>query len=397
MSGPLAGVRVLDLTINVLGPVATQLLGDMGADVVKIEPPEGDSQRRTGQGRNHNMSPMFIGYNRNKRSVVLDLKKKPALDALLRLVDGADVFVHSMRPVAAERLGIGYTAISARNPRIIYGYGSGYRKDGPLAERPAYDDVVQGESGIAGLVARVSGEPRFAPLVLIDQLCGYILASAIGMALYHRERTGEGQEIQVPMFETAVSFVMHQHQWGRYFDPPVTTMGYGRVLSPSRKPYATKDGHVCVLAVSDDQWRRLLAAIDRAELADDPRFRTIDARTQNIDALYGILERQLKDRTTAEWRERFEKADIPNGPVRTLEDLFDDPYLNQTGFWRRHQHPSEGSCVDTAVPTYFSKSPGGIQRLTPRLGEHTHEVLAEAGFSADEIERLTAAREEKSK
>jgi crotonobetainyl-CoA:carnitine CoA-transferase CaiB-like acyl-CoA transferase len=363
----------------------------MGADVIKIETPEGDSQRRTGRGNTENMSPQFMGYNRNKRSVVLDLKKKPALEALLRLVDKTDVFVHAMRPAAAERLGIGYQAISTRNPRVIYAYGSGFRKDGPRAEWPAYDDVVQGTAGIAGLVQRVTGEARFAPLVLVDQLCGYALASAIGMALYHRERSGEGQEVQVPMFETAVAFVMHQHLWGKCFDPPVSEMGYTRVLSPRRKPYATKDGYICVLAVSDDQWRRLLGAIDRAELAQDPRFATIDARTQNIEALYSILETQVKGRSTAEWRERFDAADIPNGPVNSLEDLFADPYLNESGFWRRNSHPTEGAYIDTAVPNYFSRSPGGVRRLPPKLGEHTREVLAEAGLSSQEIDQLTAS------
>ena len=391
MSGPLAGVRVLDLTINVLGPLAMQLLGDMGADVIKIETPEGDAQRRTGRGHTENMAPQFMGYNRNKRSVVLDLKQKHGLDALLRLVEKADVFVHALRPAAAARLGIGYAAIAARNPRIIYAYGSGYRKDGPQAELPAYDDVLQGTAGIAGLIGRVTGEPRFAPLVMIDQLCGYVLASAIGMALYHRQRTDEGQEVQVPMFETAVAFVMHQHLWGKCFDPPVSGMGYTRVLSPLRKPYATQDGYICVLAVSDEQWRRLLAAIDRPELAQDPRFAKIDARTQHIETLYGILEAQLKERTTAEWRQRFDAADLPNGPVNSLEDLFDDPYLNESGFWRRHQHPTEGTWIDTAPPTYFSRSPGGVRRLPPKLGEHTREVLAEAGYSEPEIDRITAA------
>lgn len=389
MSGPLSGVRVLDLTINVLGPLAMQILGDMGADVIKVETPDGDSQRRTGTGHHSNMAPAFMGFNRNKRSVVLDLKKTPALDALLRLVEKTDVFVHAMRPAAARRLGVGYDAIAEINPRVIYAFGTGYRQDGPYADRPAYDDVVQGESGVAGMIGRVTGEPRFTPLVIVDQFCGYQLASAIGMALFHRERTGEGQEVQVPMLETMTAFVMHQHLWGRCFDPPVSGMGYTRVLSPLRKPYATRDGHICVLAISDEQWRRLLEAIDKPELAQDPKFAMLEARTRHIDELYSILEAQLRERTSAEWRERFERADVPNGPVPTLEDLFDDPYLNETGFWQRYEHPTEGACVDIGIPTYFSKSPGSVRRRPARLGEHTREVLAEAGYGDADIDRIT--------
>ena len=204
--GPLAGVRVIDLSVNVLGPVATQILGDLGADVIKIETPSGDPNRDTGPYRNPGMAAMHMNVNRNKRSVTLNLKQPSAREALMRLVDDADVFVHSMRPAAATRLGVSYKAIAARNPRIIYAFGPGYRQDGPRRDDPAFDDVVQGESGIAALVAQVIGEPRYYPTVIVDKFCGYMLASSIGMALFHRERTGQGQEVQVPMYETILSF-----------------------------------------------------------------------------------------------------------------------------------------------------------------------------------------------
>src|SRR5271166_6134287 len=269
-AGPLAGVRVIDVTVNVLGPVATQILGDMGADVIKIEPPQGDPNRATGPARNPGMSAMHMNVNRNKRSLTLNLKRPEANDALLRLIDSADVFVHSMRPAAAERLGIGYRQLSARNPRLIYGFGPGYRQDGPHRDFPAFDDVLQGESGIAALMGQVLGEPRFYPTVIVDKLCGYVLASSIGMALYARERTGLGQQVQVPMFETILSFNYLEHLWGGAFDPPLEPgVGYVRLLTPQRRPYATKDGYICVLAVNDDQWARILPAIGRPELIVD--------------------------------------------------------------------------------------------------------------------------------
>jgi crotonobetainyl-CoA:carnitine CoA-transferase CaiB-like acyl-CoA transferase len=380
MSGPLAGVRVLDLTINVLGPLATQILGDMGADVIKIESPEGDPMRHSGLSKNPGMAQLFMNTNRNKKSVVLDLKKREPREALLKMVETADVFVHSTRPQTAERLGVSYAALSARNPRLVYAYAPGYRSDGPNRDRPAFDDVIQGESGIAAMIGRGSGEPRYIPMVMADKFCGHVLASAIGMALYARERTGKGQEVVVPMLETMLSFNLVEHLWTNFFEEDRSNLGYSRIFSAHRRPYATRDGYICMLAVSDEQWRRVFQVIGRPELAQDERFAKLNARTRNIGTLYEILASELRRKTTAEWQQLLDAADLPNGRVNELANMAEDPYLAQTGFFRHYDHPTEGSMVTTAVPVHFSETPASLRLKPPALGEHTEEVLREHGM-----------------
>jgi crotonobetainyl-CoA:carnitine CoA-transferase CaiB-like acyl-CoA transferase len=392
MSGPLAGIRVIDLTTAVLGPVATQILGDMGADVIKVEPPEGDAIRPLGPSRHPGMGAYFLNINRNKRSVTLDLKRPAPREALLKLVETADVFVHNMRLGAAERLGVDYPTVAARNPRIVYAAATGFCKDGAHRDRPSFDDVIQGESGLASLNGGVGGEPRYVPMAVCDKICGYVLASAVGMALFHRERTGEGQEIHVPMLETMVAFNLVDHLWHGVLAEPEKGLGYPRMLTPHRRPFPTKDGHICILATTDTQSRHLFEAIDRPELADDERFSTLARRTDNIGVLYEIVIERMRRRTTAEWRERLDAFDVPNGVVTDLEGLLADPYLGETGFFEQVEHPSEGKMLTMAIPVAFAGSPADSFRLPPpRLGEHSAQILREVGCTEAEITEITAA------
>jgi crotonobetainyl-CoA:carnitine CoA-transferase CaiB-like acyl-CoA transferase len=389
--GPLAGIRVLDLTSVIFGAYATQQLGDLGADVIKIESPDGDTTRYTGPCRNEGMASLFMGVNRNKRSVVLDLKQAAARDVLLRMADAADAFVHNIRPQKLEKIGVGADALLARNPRLIYAGLHGWREGGPYSGRPAYDDIMQGLTGIASLMDTMTGEPRYAPTILADKTCGVMAAQAIVAALFHRERTGKGQFVEVPMFETMVSYVMVEHLHGRTFDPPVGSAGYSRMLAPWRRPYRTADGHVCTLIYTDAQWRRFWNALQQPEMMNDPRFMDIAARSRNISDVYRIAESQFAGKTTQQWLTLFEELEIPAGPLNSLDDVLDDEHLKAVGFFKHFKHPTEGEIVMPDVPFRFTDSPAGIGRLPPRLGEHGRDVLAEFGVKADEIDTLLAA------
>lgn len=391
--GPLAGIRVVDLTSVVLGPYATQILGDMGADVVKVEAPEGDVLRSIAPARSLGMGAAFLSTNRNKRSVALDLKNEPGRAALLRIIKTADVFVHSIRPQAIARLGLGWTDLRPINPRLIHCSAWGFGSGGPYADKPAYDDVIQAMSGVADLAARRGDAPHplYAPTILADKTAALTVVYAVSMALFQRERTGHGQEVEVPMFETLTSFVLLEHLAGAVFDPPRGSMGYDRALAPHRRPYATSDGFVAVLPYTTRQWRSFFAVAGRREMLDDSRVNNPAERSRNIAALYRIVAELMPERSTTEWLALLEKADVPATPVNSLEDLLRDPHLEATGFFEPFDHPSEGRLRMAAVPVRFKETPGGIRRGAPRLGEHSTEVLAEAGLSLREIEELIAA------
>ncbi len=392
MAGPLDGMRVLDLSSVVLGPMATQIMGDLGADVIKIEGPAGDTTRYTGPSRSHDMAALFMGLNRNKRSIVLDLKQDAARDALWRLIDGADVFIHSIRPQKLKPLGLDHEAVLARNPRIVYAGVHGYGSRGPYAGAPAYDDVIQGQSGGVDLMARLIGEPRYLPTIMADKTCALVTAYAVMAALLERERSGKGQFVEIPMFETMVAYNMTEHLYGHTFDPPEAPLGYTRVLAPWRRPYRTSDGYVCMLAYVDIQWRRFWTEVGRPELADDPRFDTLSNRSDNISELYRIAGECLTGQSTAYWIERLAALDIPSAPITSLEELETDPHLTKIDFFRKRKHPTEGDIVLPDNPVRYSRTEPDLHHFQPRLGEHSIEILREAGLGDSDIEKLIAER-----
>ncbi len=371
MAGPLDGIRILDLTAMLLGPFAMQALGAMGADVIKVEAPDGDAVRAIGPARHQGMAAFFLNVNRNKRSLVLDLKQTAARDALLRLAANADVFVHSMRPQAIERLGLGYDELAAVNPKIIYCGTYGFGGAGPYHHKAAFDDIIQAASGLAEVQGGPDGAPAYVNSPVVDKTVALFVVYAIAMALFHRERTGAGQAIEVPMFETMVAFNMVEHLYGLSFEPPLGTAGFPRALSPERRPYATKDGYLGVLPFLDKHWTAIFELAGRPDLAADPRFDSVAARYENIDALFAELAAIIATRSTAEWLADLDAANVPAMPVNAVQDLPQDAHLKAVDFWRLIDHPSEGTLRTTEVPVGMSKSPGSIRRLAPRLGEHS--------------------------
>ncbi|HYJ18269.1 MAG TPA: CoA transferase [Burkholderiales bacterium] len=387
MPGPLSGVKVLDLTTVVMGPFATQLLSELGADVIKVEPHDGDNMRHPAPMKNPGMGYIFLNLNRGKRGIVLDLKKPEGHEALMRLIPQADVLIYNVRPQAMARLGLSYEALRKVNPKIIYVGAYGYSQRGPYAAKAAYDDLIQGISGIPSLVKKAgAAAPAYAPVNLADRVTGLHAVYAVTAALFHRERTGEGQSVEVPMFESLAHFVLGDHSAGETFDPPSGDTGYARLLA--RKPYQTSDGYLCILVYNDKQWKSFADSIGQPDLMQDPRFATQANRARHISEIYAWLAKVIVTRTTAEWMALMEKADIPVAPVNDIADLVEDPHLAATGFFSIEEHPSEGGLRTMRTPTSWSASPPGAQRPAPRLGEHSAEVLKEAGFSDAEIAEM---------
>ena len=392
-SGPLSGVRVVDLTAVLMGPSATQLLADLGADVIKVEPPEGDSTRRIGPGSETGMGPIYLGLNRNKRSVALDLKSPEGHAAFLKLLADADVLTCNVRPAGMARLKLTYEDVAAINPRIVYVSMIGFSQRGPYARSPAFDDLIQAAVGVPHAMAAASdGTPRYVPLNLMDRSVGLYAFGVVTAALYARERTGRGQHVDVPMFETMVPYVLGDHFYGRKFVPAKGDFGYPRILARSRQLHRTKDGFVSCTIYHDHHWKAFLEVIGHPEwLRTDPRLSTLATRIAHADELEALVRDELARRTTAEWAELLKRADIPVFPANTFESLLDDPHLKAIGFFREEAHPAAGTIRETAVPSEWSDTPPEGYRPPPTLGQHTAEVLAEAGCSDDEIAAVLAA------
>ena len=379
-TGPLAGIRVVDLTSVVFGPYATQIMADMGADVIKVEAPAGDNTRYITQGPVPGMGGIYVNVNRGKRSVVLDLTTADGKAALTALVAGADVFIHSMRGKAIAKLGFDYAAVKAINPAIIYTNCYGYSRRGPQADEPAYDDTIQAECGLTHVQHLLTGTPGFVGTIMADKVAGLTALYATMMALFHRERTGEGQEVEVTMFEAMASFMLVEHANGALFTPPTGPAHYHRVVDPNRKPYQTKDGYVAALIYNDKHWQAFIAAVQPDW--NGPQFDTLEQRAKQIGHVYGLLAETFLTRTTREWLELLRGLNIPVAPLRTTDELFDNDHLNAIGFFEEVETP-QGMMRFPGVPTWFSATPGKVAGPAAMLGQHTDEVLAELGLAGE--------------
>jgi crotonobetainyl-CoA:carnitine CoA-transferase CaiB-like acyl-CoA transferase len=391
--GPLEGVRVVDLTSVVVGPLATQILADHGAEVIKVESPSGDMARTIGGvGVTPGMGPKFLHLNRNKRSIVLDLKQPAGHKVLLQLIERADVLIWNVRPAAMARMKLSYKDVCAVNPKIVYCGMFGFGQGGRYREKPAYDSIIQGSAGVAALHHRAAGEPRYLPMVIADKTVGLIAVQMIVMALFHRERTGEGQSIEIPMFENMAAFVLQEHMYMKTFRPPRGETGDPRLLDPQQKPLATKDGFICISANTNAQAFAFFDAIGRPELKTDPRFDSIPARFRNVSAYFELRAAALKQKTTAEWVEIFDRADVPAMPYHTLDSLMEDPHLDEVGLFRTVDHPTEGKIVEIALPSTLSRGARRDFKAAPKLGQHSVEILGELGYDSDAVAQLLSSK-----
>jgi formyl-CoA transferase len=389
-------VRVLDLTAVVLGPLATQILGDFGADVIKLEPPEGDLMRAAGVSRQRGMGSIFLAINRNKRSLAIDLKQPEGLAAVLRLLPTVDVLVHNMRTAAIERLGLGYAACAALNPRLLYCVATGFGEDGPDAGKPAFDDVIQAACGLAGLIAQVgdpaTGMPDYVPSLIADKTTGLVLANAVLAALFERSRSGLGQFVEVPMFETMVAFTLAEHLGGRSFEPSLGPAGYARLLAGGRKPAPTRDGHVAMLPYTAIHWRKFFTHVGRADLAEKYPLDDRHARNARVAEMYADMVAITRTLGSAELLALCAELDIPATRIHAIDELPEHPHLQAVGLFQRQQHPSVGPIVALRPTTLFARTPAELALPAPELGQHSEAVLHEAGLSADEINALRIGR-----
>ncbi|WP_225407572.1 CaiB/BaiF CoA transferase family protein [[Mycobacterium] crassicus] len=374
------GVTVVDLTTMVMGPYCTQIMADMGADVVKIEPPEGDATRYISAGPAPDMSGVFVNVNRGKRSVVLDLRTDAGREAITALIARADVFIHSMRAKAIAKLGLGYDDVAALNPAIVYTNCYGYGRRGPDGDRPAYDDTIQAECGLPAVQQQLTGRADYVGTIMADKIAGLTALYATMMALFHRERTGQGQEVEVAMFETMASFMLVEHANGAMFDPPLGPAVYPRTVAPNRRPYQTSDGQIAALIYNDKHWNAFIAAVQPPWACE--QYATLAQRARQIDTVYGLLAETIKGRSTQEWLTLFRELEIPAAPLNTPGALFDDPHLNAVGLFETVDTP-QGPVRFPGVPTWLSQTPGRVAGPAPELGAHTATVLAELGLGQE--------------
>ena len=388
MAGALEGIKILDLTSVGFGPYACQILGDYGAEVIKIESPEGDITRGIAPFRNKGMGHFFINANRNKKSLVLDLKSRKGKAAFFKLLEKSDIVMTSIRPAAMERLGIGFKACKEINPSLIYVALVGFGQSGPYAKRPAYDDIIQGVSGMAAMQGGREGNPTFVNASVCDKICSQIAAHATLAALFARTKSGTGQLVEVPMFESMVGFNLVEHQSGMTFDPPLGSTGYERSMVKYRRPYATRNGFVCALPYTTKHWQSFFSIMQREDLLNDPRVLDPKVRSEKIGELYELVSDLVADWDTEDLLKALEEGDIPHGEATQLYDLKNDDHLEAVEFFQTHEHQTEGTIKLTSPPVKLSETPTNIRRLPPLLGEHSSEILREIGYSEEEVREL---------
>ncbi len=385
---PLEGIRVVDLTNIIMGPLTTQILGDLGAEVIKIETSEGDLTRDIGVGHSKKMASVFLGVNRNKRSLVLNLKDKKHKQVFWRLLKKSDIFIHNMRPEKIDKLGFGPSAVTKKIPKIIfvglYGYGTG----GFYSGQPAYDDIIQGQSGLAGLYIEKKGKPEFVPSVIVDKSIGLIASTGLLASYIKKLKTGKGSCLEVSMFEGMVSYLLIEHQYGDIFYPPISKLGYPRLLTNHRKPYKTLDGYICILPYTDKQWFKFFDIIKMPELKKQKSFSSVKQRSKKINVLYNLIEKKIKEKRNKELIKVLKKNDIPHGVVNTLQNLKKDKHLKKINFFRKYKHPSEGKLMipDTGIKIDNKSLP--IRYHQPNLGEQSKEILKELGYTNIEIKSI---------
>ena len=387
-NGPLTGIRILDLTSVVLGPLATQILGDYGAEIIKVESLEGDLMRANGVHLAPGMSSIYLTINRNKQSLALDLKSEAGKSILRQLIPRVDAVVHNMRVSAIDKLGFGYDEVVKLNPQIVYCAATGFDQDGPDKDRPAFDDIIQAACGLASVNSLGKSRPDYISTLVADKTTGMALVNAVLAALLAKARSGQGQYVEVPMLETMVAFTLVEHMGGLTRNPATQNAGYSRVLSGGRQPSPTRDGYIAMLPYTNHHWESFFRDAGQEALGKELGASSRITRNANIQGLYAALHKITITNTTAEWLEICDRLDIPATPIYTMEELPSHPQLQAVQLFTDEIHPDLGAIRSVRPPVKFAKTPAKVRHQARRLGQDTESILTDLGYSQTDIQSL---------